>query len=321
MSTTTVSYAGVDVGKTFLHLAVFLGEQKFVQHTFGNSSQGRSDLVALCAHHRVQLVVVEATGGLELDIAVDLSDAKIKVSIITPAQSKAFAKALKQQAKTDAIDARLLATFAARLQPEPSQIAAQTPRDLRELSTRRRQLIGQLVQEKNRAGQARDARVKRSIACAIAFLEAQLAEVDDHIRGLMAADAELTAAIERLDSVPAIGPGTARALMIACPELGTLNRQQVAALAGLAPFNHDSGVMKGKRAIRGGRESIRTALYMATVTALRFNPVIKRHYQHMLQKGKEKMVALIAAMRKLLILLNSIVREKKSWEEFIVQKP
>lgn len=322
MSTVTSSLspvvAGIDVGKASLHLALLMQDGKFVEGTFDNAPSGRADLVALCRKHAVTLVVLEATGGLELDVAVDLSEAQIPVSVITPAQSKAFAKALKQQAKTDAIDARLLAGFAARMKPAPSQIASQTQRDLRELSTRRRQLIQQLVQEKNRAGQVRDARVKKSIAAAIAFLEKQLAEVDDHIRGLMAADAELQAAIERLDSVPAIGPATAMHLLIACPELGTLNRQEVASLAGLAPFNHDSGTMNGQRAIRGGRESIRTAIYMATVAALRFNPVIKRFYADMIQRGKKKMVALIAAMRKLLIMLNSIVREKKTWAEFIL---
>lgn len=310
--------AGIDVGKASLHLAVFIHEGKFLERTFDNLPPGRAELVACCLANHVTLVVVEATGGLELDVAVDLSDAQVPVSIITPAQSKAFAKALKQQAKTDAIDARLLALFAARLKPAPSQIASQTQRDLRELSTRRRQLIQQLVQEKNRAGQVRDARVKKSIAAAIAFIEQQIADVDAHIGGLMAADLELQAALERLDSVPAIGPATATHLLIACPELGTLNRQQVAALAGLAPFNHDSGTMKGPRAIRGGRQSIRAALYMATVAALRFNPVIKRFYDDLVQKGKKKMVALIASMRKLLIMLNSIVREKKTWEEFIL---
>lgn len=319
MSTPSATCAGIDVGKDSLHLAIGSGDQKFLQRAFANTPQGRGDLVALCAGHQVQLVVMEATGGLELDIAVDLSAAQVPVSVITPTQSKAFAKAINQQAKNDAIDARLLALFAIRLRPEPTQIAAQTQRDLRELATRRRQLIGQLVQEKNHAGQARDTRVKKSIAAAIAFLETQLHQVDDHIGGLIAADPNLKAVVERLDSVPAIGPASARALLIACPELGTLNRQQVASLAGLAPFDRDSGTMKGPRMIRGGRESIRAAIYMATVAALRFNPQIKRFYDQLIQKGKKKMVALTAAMRKLLIILNSIVREKKTWSEFIAQ--
>lgn len=313
------SFAGVDVGKASLQLAICLPGDKFLQRTFANTPAGRGELAALCRQHQVPLVVVEATGGLELDIAVDLGAAQIPVSIITPAQSQAFRKALHQQAKTDAIDARLLATFASRLRPAPSQMASETQRNLRELATRRRQLIDQLVQEKNRSQQARDRRVQASLAQAIAFLEGQLADVDRHIGELLAVDPELKASIQRLDSVPAIGLHTAAQLMIACPELGTLNRQEAASLAGLAPFNRDSGTSHGPRVTRGGRQSIRNALYMATVAAIRFNPVIKDFYQGMVRRGKNKMLALIAAMRKLLIILNSIVREKKTWAEFIRQ--
>ena len=313
------AFAGVDVGKANLQLALCFHDGKFIERTCPNTPQGRADLVALCLEHHVQLVVMEATGGLELDIAADLAHDQIPVSVITPAQSKAFAKALNRQAKTDAIDARLLAAFARRLNPAPSQIPSETQRTLRELAARRRQLTQQLVQEKNRAQQARDKRVKTSIAKAIIFLEKQLADIDTHLSNLIAADPELLANVERLDSVPSIGPDTAACLVIACPELGTLNRQQIASLAGLAPFNHDSGSANGQRSTRGGREAIRTALYMPTLAAIRFNPVIRRFYLDKVQKGKKKMVALIAAMRKLLIILNSMVREKKTWSQFISQ--
>jgi transposase len=321
MSNTTASspsvFAGIDVGKANLQLAIRLPDGKFLEQVFANTPPGRGDLVTLCRKHHVQVAIMEATGGLELDVAVDLAEQEIALSVITPAQSRAFAKALNQQAKTDAIDARLLALFGHRLSPPLCVIPSQPQRDLRELAARRRQLIQQLVQEKNRAQQARDARVKNNITAAIAFLEKQLADMDRHIGGLIAADPQLQAAVERLDSVPAIGPATATHLLIACPELGTLNRQEIASLAGLAPFNHDSGSMNGQRRIRGGRESMRTALYMATVAALRFNPVIKSFYTQMVQRGKKKMVALIAAMRKLLIMLNSMIRKNKTWKEFI----
>jgi transposase len=322
MSTATSSlpaFAGVDVGKANLQLALSLHDGKFLERTCPNTPEGRADLVALCARHDVQLVVMEATGGLELDVAADLALEHIPVSVITPAQSKAFARALNQQAKTDAIDARLLALFAQKLTPAASQIPSETQRSLHELASRRRQLIQQLVQEKNRSQQARDTRVKTSIAKAITFLEAQLADIDQHLGLLIAADPEFQVAVERLDSVPAIGPETATQLFITCPELGSLNRQQIASLAGLAPFNHDSGSMTGQRAIRGGRQSVRTALYMATVCAIRHNPVIKDFYEKLVQRGKKKMVALIAAMRKLLIILNSMQREKKNWAQFIAQ--
>jgi transposase len=296
-----------------------LPESRFVECVFANTPQGRGELAALCRRHQVGQAVLEASGSLELEVALELDQAQIQVSIITPAQSQAFRKDLNQQAKTDAMDARMLAEFAYRIQPEPSRIAPESQRNLRELAARRRQLMEQLIQEKNRSQQARDRRVKASLAAGIAFLEKQLADVDQHIGGLMAADKEMQATLARLDSVPAIGPHTAAQLMIACPELGALNRQQAASLAGLAPFNRDSGATHGPRITRGGRQSIRNALYMAAVAAIRFNPVIKRFYLAMVQRGKNKMVALIAAMGKLLIILNSMIRQKKNWDEFIPQ--
>jgi transposase len=313
------AFAGVDVGKASLQLAISFGDGRFLEKTCPNTPDGRAALVALCASHRARLVVLEATGGLELDIAAELAHEQISVSVITPAQSRAFAKALNQQAKTDAIDAKLLAAFACRLNPAPSQIPSETQRNLREIAARRRQLIGQLVGEKNRSQQARDARVKKSIDASLAFLESQLADIDGHLGELIATDPELLASVERLDSVPAIGPATATHLLVACPELGSLNRQQIASLAGLAPFNHDSGSMTGQRAIKGGREDMRTCLYMATVSAIRCNPMIKAFYDELVARGKKKMVALIAAMRKLLIILNSMQRQKKTWTEFTAQ--
>lgn len=322
MSNTTSplpAFAGVDVGKASLQLAISFDDGKFFQKTCPNTPEGRADLVALCAQHRTGLVVLEATGGLELDAAAEFALGQIPVSVITPVQSKAFAKALNQQAKTDAIDAKLLATFARKLNPTPSQIPSETQRNLHEIAARRRQLIGQLVQEKNRSQQARDPRVKKSIDASLAFLESQLADIDTHLGELIAADSALVASVERLDSVPSIGPATATHLLVACPELGSLNRQQIASLAGLAPFNHDSGALAGQRRIKGGRQDLRTCLYMATLTAVRCNPIIKAFYDDLVARGKKKMVALIAAMRKLLIILNSMQREKKTWAEFTSQ--
>jgi transposase len=313
--------AGVDIGKSSLQLALQLASGRCHEQCFDNSPQGREELAALCQNHQVQLVVMEASGGLELDVLMELARCQVAVSIITPVQSASFARALGQKAKTDVLDARMLALFAARIHPDPSPAPSPRQCELRELSARRRQLIQHLVQEKNRTHQVRDKRVKKSLALAIAFLEKQLEQIDQHIRGLLASDPELMAAVRRLDSVPAIGPHTAAHLLIACPELGTLNRQQVASLGGLAPFNRDSGTFSGKRSVRGGRETIRSALYMATVTAIRWNPVIRQFYQRLRENGKLKMVALTAAMRKLLIILNSMMREKKSWTEFISHTP
>jgi transposase len=317
MHNPTSVFAGIDVGKARLQLALSFPDGKFLDRDFANTLEGRTNLVLLCQKHKVALVVMEATGGLELDSAAELAHEQIPVSVITPAQSKAFARSLNKQAKTDAIDARLLAAFARRLCPPASTIPSETQRNLRELAARRRQITSQCIQEKNRLQQARDARVKNSIANAIAFFEKQLADIDDHLGTLIAADPALQLAVERLDSVPGVGQNTAVQLVVSCPELGSLNRQQIASLAGLAPFNHDSGTTARPRSIRGGRSSVRTTLYMATVAAIRFNPLIKSFYERLVANGKKKMVALIAAMRKLLIILNSLLREKKTWSEFI----
>jgi transposase len=313
-------FAGVDVGKANLQLALsFPDHKKFLDREFANTLEGRINLVLLCQKHKVALVVMEATGGLELNIASELAHEQIPVSVITPAQSKAFARALGQQAKTDAIDARLLSTFARKLSPAASLIPNETQQNLRELAARRRQITAQCVQEKNRLQQARDNRVKKSVQSAIDFFEKQLADIDDHLHKLIAADANLQLAVERLDSVPGVGSNTAIQLVVSCPELGRLNRQQIASLVGLAPFNHDSGATNRPRSIRGGRSSVRTTLYMATMVAIRFNPIIKTFYQRLVANGKKKMVALIAAMRKLLIILNSLLREQKTWSQFNTQ--
>lgn len=319
MHNTSHVFAGIDVGKARLQLALLSPDGKFLDRDFANTLEGRLNLVLLCRKHQVQLVVMEATGGLELDVACELAHEQIPVSVITPAQSKAFARSLNKQAKTDAIDARLLAMFAQRLNPPATAIPSELQLNLRELAARRRQITAQCVQEKNRLQQARDPRVKKSIQKAIDFFQEQLADIDDHLGTLIAADPNLQLAVKRMDSVPGIGPDTAIQLVVACPELGKLNRQQIASLVGLAPFNRDSGNTTGPRSIRGGRASVRTTLYMPTLAAIRFNPVLKTFYQRLIANGKKRMVAVVAVMRKLLIILNSLLREKKSWPEFIPQ--
>jgi transposase len=313
------AFAGIDVGKDSLDLAISLADGKVLGHRLANHDADHARIVALCQTYQVARVVLEATGGLELNIASALAAAGIPVSIITPAQSKAFAGALKSNAKTDALDAELLAAFARRMAPEITQVPSENLRNLRELATRRRQLIEQLVAEKNHLGQARHPKVKKSIIKTIDFLEQQLADIDDQLGELMSADEKLQLALEQMDSVPGVGKNTATTLLIACPELGTLNRQKIASLAGLAPYDHQSGKTNSPRHIRGGRAGMRSALYMATLTAIRRNPVIKEFYQRLVQSGKLKMVALTAAMRKLLIIINSMVRDGKTWAEFMPQ--
>ena len=313
------AFAGIDVGKDSLELAISLANQKIIRHSLANSASDHVRIVSLCQTYQVALVVLEATGGLELDVAAELVAAGIPVSIITPAQSRSFAGALNQKAKTDAIDAAMLATFARYMPVEVSQVPSESLRNLRELATRRRQLVEQLVAEKNHLQQARHPKVKKSVVRTIDFLEKQLADIDDQLTDTINADEQLQLAVERMDSIPGIGKNTATALIVACPELGTLNRQQIASLAGLAPYNKDSGRTNAPRHIYGGRTLIRSSLFMATLTAIQRNPAIKAFYQHLLKSGKLKMVALTAAMRKLLIIINSMMREGKNWKEFMPQ--
>ena len=319
MNTTPLlpAYAGLDVGKERLHLTILRStDQVVLQTDFANDHPGRQSLVELCRQHLVTLIVMEHTGGLELDAAVDCADAQIPVSVVTPLQSKSFAKTLQQHAKTDPLDSHLLALFALKIQPLATQLPSEQQRELNALASRRRQLVDLLVQEKNRRQRATHKRILKSIDAVITTLEKQLKDTDKLLSQLIAADPILLARVQCLDSAPGVGPQSATALVVACPELGTLNRQQAAALAGVAPYNKDSGNTHGPRAIKGGRKNIRQPLYMVTLSAIRCCPPIKALYLHHRTAGKKKMVALVACMRKLFIILNSMVRENKTWHEF-----
>lgn len=308
--------AGLDVGKTTLALAISADGKEFQELLVPNAPEGHAAVVQRCQQHQVQLVVLEATGNLELDVAGELAAAGVAVSVISPGQSKAFARATGTQAKTDPLDARLLNLFALRLAPPPTPVLSERHRQLRETAARRKQLVGFLVQEKNRLQQAHGRAVRENIQQHIAFLEGQRKDLDGQLAELIQADAELARRLEQLRSVPGIGPRTAMTLLVHLPELGQLTRRTVASLAGVAPFNRDSGGKSGARSIHGGRRDVRCGLYLATLTAARFNPVIRAHYQRLVAVGKKKMVALIAAMRKFLILLNSMLRQGKTWKEF-----
>lgn len=323
---TTISllpaYAGLDVGKERLHLTILRSlDQVVLQTDFANDPAGRQSLVRLCREHHIALLVMEHTGGLELDAAAECADAQIPVSIVTPLQSKSFAKTLQQHAKTDPLDSHLLALFALKIQPQVTQLPSAQQRELSALASRRRQLVDLLIQEKNRRQRAAHPRILKSIDAVIRTLEKQLRDTDQLLADLIAADATLLARVACLDSTPGIGPNSATALVVACPELGTLNRQEAAALAGVAPYNKDSGKTNGPRSIKGGRKNIRYPLYMITLSAIRCCPQIKALYQHHRTAGKKKMVALVACMRKLFIMLNSMVRQNKSWQEFVSINP
>lgn len=260
------------------------------------------------------LVVVEATGGVERELVATLLDAGWTVAVVNPRCVRDFAKALNRLAKTDRIDARTIAEFACRVQPRPTQKAPENQQRLDALVTRRRQLVGLRSMEQTRKHQAADRTARQSIDKTIRFLDRQVAEIDQAIAKLIDADDEWRAKRDIVQSVPGVGPTTSAALVAELPELGRLNRQEIAALAGVAPFNHDSGQFRGQRRIRGGRAALRKTLYMAAFVAKRCNPVIYSFAQRLHHKGKPFKVILTACMRKLLTLLNTLVRNNTSWE-------
>jgi transposase len=308
-------YAGVDVAKDTVELA--LGPTGSVE-SFANESSGHEAIVKRLLEHKAALVVLEASGGYEFALACALQAAGVAVALINPRQARDFAKAMGYLAKTDAIDARVLAQLAQVIAAHPNRerfvkvLADAEQQRLQALVLRRTQLVGMLTAERQRLATSHAA-ARKSIEKLIAAIRKQLEEIE----------AQLAAHIERhhadlaalLQSANGVGPATTATLIAELPELGTLDRGQIAALVGVAPFNRDSGKMRGKRMIGGGRAQVRRSLYMAALVATRFNPAIARFYQRLLAAGKPKKVALVACMRKLLTILNAMVRTGKPWDE------
>lgn len=306
---------GIDVSKKRLDVG-FSDERS----GFGvpNDSTGHAHIVETLIKTPLSRIVIEATGGYERIIVAELSAAELPVVVINPRQVRDFARATGRLAKTDAIDAKVLALFAVAIQPPLRVLDDEQTQIFSELLTRRRQLIQMRVSESNRLAQARDRRVRKSIQGVIKLFNRQIASIDDEIDQHIQSSPIWKEKQELLLAVDGIGPVTARTLLAELPELGTANRQQIAALVGVAPFNRDSGMARGQRTIAGGRAPVRSVLYMATLVATRHNPVIRVHYKQLLARGKRKKVALIACMRKLLIILNAILREKKPWRSTVV---
>jgi len=305
------TWAGIDVSKR--HWDVVVDGNKRVYH-FDADRCGSDQLLALLNEQGVTHVCLEATGGWEQGLMAAVDEHGLRVSVVNPRQVRDFARARGQLAKTDRIDAQMIAQFGAMMQPAPSEKPPEKQQKLRSLRARRRQVSGTLVQEKNRLATQRDQDARRSIEDAIDFYQKQLESLDAQIKRLIQMDPEFQQRLALLVSVPGIGDTTAAALMADLPELGTLNRRQAARLAGLAPINRDSGTLRGKRMIGGGRATVRQGLYMATLVATKHNPVIRDFYQQLVRRGKAKMTALTACMRKLLLILNAILKDKHPWK-------
>lgn len=302
-------FVGVDVSKDRLDVHVLPQGQAFA---VARTPAGLSDLIDTIAPLGPYLVALEASGGLESVVVAALAGAGIPVVALNPRQIRDFARATGKLAKTDALDAAAIARFAEAVRPEPRPLASEDAKALAELITRRRQVIEMLVAERNRRRLVQAARVRKSIDRIVAALEKQLAELDRDIASRVRESPIWREKEEILKSTPGVGDQTARTLIAALPELGELDRRQIAALAGVAPINRDSGKMRGKRAIAGGRADVRCALYMAALVGVRCNPVLKAYYQRLRAAGKAPKVAIVAAMRKLLTILNAI-RDKSPW--------
>jgi transposase len=302
---------GIDVSKTALVVAVHPTGEQWVTETTPGAVEA---LVARLGTLRPTLIVVEATGGYERALTAQCATAQLPIAVVNPRQVRAFAQALGRTAKTDDIDAQLLAAFGARIRPAARALADAETQALAALVVRRRQLIEMIGMERRRLEQAPPTgKITRDLRNHIRWLERRVEDVDDEIGTAIQASPLWRGQDDLLRSVPGIGPTTARTLLAELPELGRLDRRAIAALVGVAPFNCDSGQHRGQRHIWGGRASVRAVLYMAAVSAARYNPVLRVFYRRLRDAGKPAKVALVATMRKLLTIVNAMVKHQSTW--------
>ena len=303
-------FVGIDVAKDRLDVALRPSGETFA---VARNGEGLADLIKKLVPLAPELVVMEATGGFETVVAAAIAGAKLPLAVVNPRQIRDFARAVGQLAKTDRLDAAVIARFAEQVRPGPRSIPDEQTRALDDLVTRRRQIVDMITAESNRRSRL-SKRLQRGADRILAALQKELTDLDrdldDTIRGSPAwREKEVL-----LTSVPGVGPVLARTLIAEFHELGSLDRRKTAALAGVAPINRDSGSMRGRRTTWAGRASVRSVLYMATLVAARRNPVIAAFYRRLLDAGKPKKVALVAAMRKLLTILNAILRDRLPWQ-------
>ena len=301
---------GIDVAKQYFDLHNLKTGQG---RRMGNSTDGIRQCVALCNKIRPELIAMEATGGYELTLAGTLQAEGFAVAVVNPRRIRDFARAAGQIAKTDKLDARIIAQFAATMEPMPNERINENTQKLKALVARRNQLVGLHTAESNRREHADSKEIRRSIAAVLKVIEAQLKTIDRQIKEHVENTPQLRKRSEILDSVPGIGPTTAHMLVTELPELGRLNRRQIAALIGVAPMARDSGSFRGKRMTGGGRKKIRSRLFMPTLVAVRHNPILRAYYNKLLGRGKCKMVALVAVMRKLICILNTMAKNNQEW--------
>jgi transposase len=304
------TYVGIDVSKDRLDVYVLPAGDSFA---VARSGAGIDALVERLTAAGAALIAVEATGGFERVVAAGLAGANLPVAVVNPAQVRAFAQALGKRAKTDPIDALVIARFIAATRPPARPVPGEACCLLADLVARRRQIVEMIGAESQRETRAQDKRLRKSIARVKTALEKELTGIDSQIDDTLRGSPVWMETVDLLQSVPGVGRVVARTLLAEMPELGTLDRREIAALAGLAPWTRQSGTWKGKSFIGGGRPAVRTALFMAALSAARFNPALKLFRDRLIAAGKPKMVALVAVARKLLTILNAILRDRTPW--------
>lgn len=314
----TPLFVGIDVAKDKLDVFIDGTGELF---TVPNSPEGTAAIRQRLAGRHVKLIVLEHSGRYERRCALDLMDAGLPVALINPRQSRDFARALNWLAKNDRIDGRLLAEFGRRVEPRPSERIPQNRAELDELVGRRRQLVQMRAAEQARLQQATFKPIQASIQKVLRQLDAQIQALERDIAKRIENDDDWRGTARRLQSVPGVGPVVASTLVAELPELGKVNRQAIAALAGLAPFDRESGQWKGKRSCFGGRAQVRSTLYMAVVTARRCNPIIQRLAARLTAAGKAFKAVMVACMRKLLTILNTLAATGQTWNPKLVQTP
>jgi transposase len=304
-------FIGIDVSKDWLDVHILPQNEAF---SVARDAEGVEQLTRRLSSLAPTLVVLEATGGFEQVVAASLVSAALPVVVMNPRYIRDFARALGRLAKTDRIDARIIALFAERVRPPIRPVPDEQARMLDELVTRRRQVLEMMVAEGNRLKQASLKRLQKRIERHRKVLQDELTEIERDLDETIRGTPIWRETDELLQSVPGIGPAVARTLIAELPELGSLDRRKIAALVGVAPFNRDSGTLRGRRMVSGGRAGVRAALYMSALVASRYNTTIKAFYQRLRAAGKPPKVALVACMRKLLTILNAIIREQKPWQ-------
>lgn len=302
-------YVGIDVAKDSMEVTAHEGTENW---NFTNDEAGICKLITRMEKLSPSLIVLEATGGYEVTIAAELHSMGFPVAVVNPRHIRDFARSVGILAKTDILDARVIARYAATVQPAPRALPTEDTKRLGSIMMRRKQIVSMRTAEKNRLHQA-DPAVRERIKAHISWLEQELDNINKELKQMIESNPEWKEKSEIIQSVPGVGPNLAMTILSDFPELGQLNRKQTAALSGVAPFNRDSGKMRGKRGIWGGRAVVRTAAYMSIVSAIRFNPQIKPFYKRLIESGKLRKVAMVACMRKLLCILNAMLKNHTTW--------